>query len=286
MRVPALALAAVLTLGTLAACGPEDDDTTATAGDPATSGATTGTTDGTHDTSPGTWPADASLTEEEARDAVLTLEDLSTEFVVSPEDDDDSDADLGCFGEIGEDLDDDLGEDEADDESNDIAADYEADGDFGLPLVSQYISADAEGADHAGAIMDRLVEEFETCTSIDETDDGVRMQLDLSTDADAWADGADQQVNIVATGTMGTEGLTFPMTFHMTFVRVDDMVTMLMFFDMAREAGDTNELLVDTASARLAALVSGEEPAPVKPLLEDYPIGAALEGIDSGQHDV
>lgn len=283
MRVPALALAAVLTLGTLAGCGPEDDDTTATAGEPAT-GTSTETGDGRDETS-GSWPDGASLSEDEARDAVLTLEDLSTEFVVSPEDDDDSDADLGCFDEVGDRLDSELGDHEPS-ETTDVSVDYEADGDFGMPMVSQVLTADAEGAGHAAEILDTIVEELQACTSIDETDDGVRMQLDLSTDDEVWAEGADQQVNLVASGTMGTEGLSFPVVFHMTFVRVDDMVTMLMFFDMTREAGDTNKLLVDTASARLAALVDGEEPEPAEPLLEDYPIGAALEGLGEDQQDV
>ena len=106
--------------------------------------------------------------------------------------------------------------------------------------------------------------------------------LDVEHDRTSWAANADDQVNLTAVGTLGMDTLELPLTIELSVVRVANGVSITAFFDITDDVGSAHEDLTDAAAARLAAILSGDEPPVPEPVLEGYPIGEAFGDITDG----
>jgi len=246
MRLPALACAGVLAVACLTACGSEDKSD--------------------------------KVSSEDVRQALLTVEHLSDEFEVDPDDSDDGDdgPDWGCLFDLGE-LDKSMDDDDEDDDAN--QAQFRASEDPGMPGVFQLVDA-APNRARAEKLMDEVAEALRGCEKVDTTDDdGTTWKFDVEFDQSTWARGADEQINVTATGSTSSDEIQLPLTITMSAVRIENAVSILMFVDIAEDVAGAPRKLTNAASARLQAIVDGEEMADPEPLLEDYPIGAAFADL-------
>lgn len=247
MRLTSLALAAVLSAASLTACSGDGDE----------------------------------LSKEQLDAAVLTVKDLSDDFEVDDEeyDDDDEGPDWGCLN--FDELDKAAGESDDDDASeHEREATFGAKKEPGMPGIFQLVVDTGAREESAEEGMDKLADVLLDCKKVDSTEeDGTHWQFDVEADRVAWADGADEQINLVATGSTASDDFEFPIVIHLNVVRVGPALTILGFFDMTEDTGDAPRALLNAASARLAAVVDGEDPPEAEPLLEDYPIGEAFEKL-------
>jgi hypothetical protein len=247
MRLPALACAGVLAIAGLTACG----------------------SDGKPD----------KVSSQDVRPALLTVEHLSDEFEIDPDDSDDGDGgpDWGCLLDLGE-LDKSTDEDDDDgDDENQVQ--FRASEDPGMPGVFQLVDA-APSRAKAERLMDEIAEALQGCEKVDTTDDdGTAWKFDVVFDRSTWARGADEQLNVTATGSTTADEIKLPVSLTMSAVRIENAVSILMFVDIAEDVLGAPRKLTNAASARLQAIVDGEEMADPEPLLEDYPIGAAFADL-------
>lgn len=254
MRLRALALAGVLAIGTTSGCGAPADE--AHMGRPA-----------------------GSLTQEQVDEALLTVDHLSSKFEIDTNEADGAKGpDWGCldFDELAKGT---PGADGPDGEISFREISFRAIEEPGMPGVLHGVTG-APDAGTAEQALDRFVTVMADCTRVDSTDgDGTRWQFDVGTDEDTWADGADQQVNMTATGSVRLQGFTVPIDIRLTFLRIGSAVCMVGFFDMTEDAGTAPRELVAAATARLRAVLAGEEPPAAEPLLEGYPIGEAFDAL-------
>jgi hypothetical protein len=267
MRLPAAGLALTLVLtGTLtSAC---------TLGGPTAirSGVQT-----TQDSSDSTTLANA-----DAQRALLTLGHLSDKFEVDDEEDDGEDdgADWGCL----------TPEDVAGDGADDVEISFSAKQEPGLPGVFNAVTAEASDAETAARAFDALGASFRKCTSVHtKGDDGTAWDFDVRTDTDGWAEGGDQQINIVAIGTVGMSGVKLPLDIRMSLVRIGEIATMVGFFDLSdtpRATRTAHQRLLRAATARLHAVLAGEKLPRTRPLLEDYEFSNVLEKLLSPTQEV
>jgi hypothetical protein len=247
MRLPALAVAGLLAVACLTACGSDDE--------------------------PG------GVSSDDVRAALLTVENLSEEFEVDPDDsgdDGDGGPEWGCLFDFGP-LKKDSEEEEDEDDENQVQ--FRASKEPGMPGVIQLVDA-APSLAKAEKAMDEMAEAFDGCEEVDETeDDGTTWQFDVAFDRSAWARGADEQINLTATGSTTSKSLELPVSISMSVVRIENAVSILMFIDLADDLAGAPRALTNAASARLQAVVDGEDLADPEPVLEDYPIGAAFEDL-------
>ena len=244
MRLSALAFAGVLALGCLTACG-SDDET-------------------------------SRVRPEDMKPALLTVDNLSDEFEVDEDDSGDGDGspDWGCLFDLGP-----LSKDDDNDEDDDIQIQFRASEDPGMPGVIQLVDAAPDLA-KAEAAMDDLAEAFDGCEEVDTTDDdGTTWRFDVDFDRTAWARGADEQINLTASGSTTSDEIELPVSISMSVVRIENAVSILMFIDLAEDLVGAPRRLTNAAAARLQAVVDGEDPADPEPVLEDYPIGAAIKDL-------
>jgi hypothetical protein len=246
MRLPALACAAVLALAGLTACGTDDEP--------------------------------SRVSSRDVRAAMLTVENLSDDFEVDPdqsEDDDDS-PDWGCLFDL-DDLDKNPDDDGEDDDRNQVQ--FRASEEPGMPGIFQLVDA-APNQAKAEKLMDQVADALEGCDAVDTTDDdGTTWKFDVEFDRSAWAHGADEQLNVAATGTTTSDEIQLPVSITMSAVRIENAVSILMFIDIAEDVAGAPRTLTNEASERLQAVVDGEEVADPEPLLEDYPIGAGFADL-------
>jgi hypothetical protein len=179
-------------------------------------------------------PAEAEaelLTEAQATEALLTLEDVGEGFTeVEPQDDEEEESSggLGCL--------DDIQFDEVDADVE-VEAQFDATNDLAVPSVFSSVASFADQA-----VLETALEDFravlEDCTSIDETDEnGTRFTLDVATD-DTAADGADEQLNLVATGSIVAGPTEVPFGFWVSIVRIGNDGTFVGYVDTDTSAGE------------------------------------------------
>jgi hypothetical protein len=246
MRLPALAVAGLLALGCLTACSDNDES--------------------------------SRLKPEDVKPALLTVENLSDEFEVDPDKSGEGDdgPDWGCLFDFGP-LKRDTDKDDDKDDENEIQ--FRASEEPGMPGVIQLVDA-APSLAKAEQAMDDMAESFDGCEKVDTTDDdGTAWKFDVAFDRSAWARGADEQINLTATGSTISDELELPVSISLSVVRIENAVCILMFIDLAEELAGAPRALTHAASARLQAVVDGEDIGDPEPVLEDYPIGAAFEDL-------
>ncbi len=264
MRLPAFALATVVALASLTACSDDSDDGDAKDQSSQTPQEVDDEVEG------------AELSPAELELALLTTANLSDEFEIDPpeddEEEDDGEPDLGCLFAFDD-------EDDEDDDDGEGEIAFSAKEEPGLPGVFQFLAV-AETDDKAQVGLDEISDLLDDCERVDtQDDDGTRWQLDVTHDRDTWATESDAQVNLSAVGTLGMGSLEVPLTIDLSVVRVDNGVSITAFFDMAHDIGSAHEDVTDAATARLAAVLAGEEPPEAEPVLEGYPIGEAFSEL-------
>lgn len=212
------------------------------------------------------------LTQQQAEEALLSAENLSEQYRVAPDDQDDNDdlTDMGCLTALG-----DLEEKEADREAE---VDYEFDDEMGLPVVFSAVSSYAKTGDLTDA-FERFRSEMEGCDRIEHTDeDGATMTLDLTIDDEKVTTDVDDQINFSGTGSIESEGFELPMGLWFTVARVDNHLTMVGVSDLGDGGSSMIGSLAEVAVDRLVAVASGEEP----PATE---VAAAERGTDPAEEE-
>jgi hypothetical protein len=146
------------------------------------------------------------------------------------------------------------------------------------------VTADAPDEETAATAFDRLADNFRDCTHVhSKSNDGTTWDFDVTTDTDGWAKGGDQQINVVAIGRVGMAGMSgmkLPLDIRMSLVRVGKVATMVGFFDLSdnpRATRAAHQRLIGAATARLRAVLAGDELPPTRPLLEDYEFSNVLD---------
>lgn len=257
-RVPTAAAATVALASLLSGCS--------ALGDPFAREAQRGTTQ-TDSREGGTGTG---LSQQQAEQALLTIEHLSPEFELDDSEDepDDEGPDWGCL------LPDGLGDEDSEPQAGDAEIAFKAKREPGMPgVLSSVFSSDGDPA-QATKAMDELADSYASCKRVSTKDeDGTVWEFDVMTDTEVWAPDGDQQINVAASGSIKLDSFTVPIEVRMTVVRVDATGSMVGFFDMTEAAPAATEAqrdLVTAASARLAAVLSGEKPPAPEPLLADY----------------
>ncbi len=214
--------------------------------------------------------------------ALLVADDLGPDFRIAADDeeekdDDDSDPDWGCLLDFK----DDAADESEDGDDDDIEVELEAAVDPGAPGVFQVV-VDVGNEDKARKLVGELADRVDGCHSVDTQDEDTRWQFDVDSDRVAWADGADQQVNVAAAGKASFSGVDLPVSLSFTLVRMKDVVSMVMFFDMASDIDEANRDVVGVVVDRLSAALDGDDQPEPAGVLEDYPIGEEFNELLGG----
>lgn len=193
------------------------------------------------------------LTAEQATSALLTADNVGDVFEEQPEDDDEDEGGLGCLDAVAG--------DDADDAPVSEERYFEAQNDFETPTIGHNV-ASYDAVEDAEAAKDRFAEALEGCTEVDEVDDeGTRTRLELETQREV-TDGldVDDQVSVEALGDISSEGFELPVGFWFSAVRVDNHVSLVFVADLDTSFGENLDDYVEVATARVRAVVDGEEP--------------------------
>ncbi|MFL6060687.1 MAG: hypothetical protein ACJ72E_05615 [Marmoricola sp.] len=188
--------------------------------------------------------------------SVIALEDLGTGFKVDSSPDDNSKTNFGCLE----------GLDSLD--KNKIKAprsketDYAADSEIGVPAVFSKVGSFAT-ADTAASILTKFKAAVDGCTSVDATDtDGFHVKLTVTTDETTSGPGATRQVNMTASGTGTTQGLTFPFGIRMSAIQVGNDITLVGFVSFGNDIKPEADKICSIALERLVAVLDGKKPSP------------------------
>jgi hypothetical protein len=211
----------------------------------------------------------------ELEKALLTPEHLGNGFVPVPDEDDSDEGDdsMGCLLTAFDEL---TGGEHAQGDEDDGTVDgsWAPRAEPQLPYVGEVLVP--VGEEEAREGIQLIAESFEDCTEVDTTDeDGARLQLQVETDTET-SDGADEQVNVVAAGTMSTAGMELPFLFEIRMAAVGDTVVGV-FLGNISEPGPAGGALMDAAVERLVAVVAGEAPPEPEGLLEGEMPGFGAE---------
>jgi hypothetical protein len=236
-KTPLAAGLLALALTTLTACGGDAEDSSGT------------------DSSSSASAELEVLTDDQAQQALLSEAQMGEGFTAAPPTEDESDSDMGCLNAL--------------DEMDDIGAETEAKieftaaSDLGLPTLENDVFSYTE-IDPISARIEEVTTALEDCTKVDVTnEDGTSFVLDVSVDTETTSADADEQVTLEASGTVSSGDQQLPIAIHMTSVRIENHVSVLVFTDVPddeAESAATFDGYVTAATDRLAAVVAGETP--------------------------
>lgn len=202
------------------------------------------------------------LTQEQITSALITTDDIGEEFQVKEDEDDD--ADLGCLSAV----------DEIDDgfpgAEHSAEVSIEATTEGNVPEVGNQINAFTDAA-AATKALDDFAASFDGCDSVQETRDGVTVDLEIETADSPLSGDVDQQLDIDIEGTVASGEVRFPLSQRVRFMRIGNVITATYFSSLQagtrREAKDLAELAV----AKILPLIRGGEVGTPEPLdLEPY----------------
>ncbi len=196
------------------------------------------------------------LSEEDATTALLSETNLGELYaVVEQEDDEDDESSFGCLDAL-----DDMEETGA---PTEVDRTFEFEGDLGLPSIGSEVSS-YESVDDATAAFETFRSALEGCESVDETDpEGTRTQLTVTLDDEISISDAEEQANLVATGTISGGGGEYPFGIFFTAARVGNHVTTVGIVELGDEVGGSIDEYTQVAVDRLTAVIAGEEPEDV-----------------------
>ena len=181
------------------------------------------------------------LTRKQQKRALLTLKDLGPGFRKVPPKNDSGNDDFngGCLDKM-DDMDDLDGGD-----GSEIAFEHQSQLD--LPAVNQAVITYRHGP---AAVSDEVAEFrglMKGCRKVQSVDDGVTLDLRVTTGAKKSAPSVDEQVNVRATGLIRGPGGNLPFGFWIAAIRIDNHVTLVSVGDVG-----TNPALFERVSKRAA----------------------------------
>lgn len=170
----------------------------------------------------------AALSESDAEAALLATDDVPEGFA-EIDDDDDETPSPGCLAAI--------------DTLSEVDAETETERTFEMETetgASQILSA-VNSYDDEDTIVDALEQfrsDLEGCGTISETDDeGFTVDFELTVDEDSTNDAADEQVNLLATGTLSAGPDVFPTVAAFTIGRVANSLAVVAVFEFGDSLG-------------------------------------------------
>jgi hypothetical protein len=171
------------------------------------------------------------LTQEQLEVVVLTPENVGDGWTGGPVESDDDSVAPGCFGEISA-ISDSLDPLEV--------AEYDVEyafGDSGVPEVSSGASSYEDGNVVAQAFAE-LSTVLGACTSLTGPDsEGNTWDLTVTTDETAVSDATDDQINVIASGTLAdTSGTEYEVTLHQAYVRIGKNVITIGVTDVSDQS--------------------------------------------------
>lgn len=224
-RTAGTALIALLTTAVLAGCGSDSDDPAAKKAAP--------------------------LTKDQISSALLTLDDVGTDFRVKEEDEDD-DIDLGCLSEM----------DSIDNgfpgSTDSVEVSIESSVDPNVPEVGNQISA-FEDEDAAIEALEDFATSLEDCDAVNETQDGVRFALELENDDSTSTSDVDQQFNLDMEGVITGDDLEIPISQRAKFMRIGNVITATYFASFETSTSSEAEDLAELVVAKILPIINGGE---------------------------
>lgn len=231
---------AALALTSLTACGGSDAEDTS---------------DTTASGSPSEGAELEVLSSEEAEQALIPQAAMGEEFTAIEPSEEEGDADLGCLSAL--------------DEMGDIGAETEAEveyvpaDDSGFPSLESSVFSYTD-TERISTRIEEVSAALDGCDSVDVTDDqGTRFQLDVSLENEVVTEGADEQVTLEASGTISSAEQEVPITLHMSSVRIDNHVTVVVYSDLTEDVTQSAsefDSYVSAATDRLVTVAAGETP--------------------------
>lgn len=183
------------------------------------------------------------LSQDEADGALLTLEDVGTDFTaLGPTESEDQD--LGCLSGLSE--------------LSELSADTEAEDNFELEtetsrrsivtVVNSYADVDT-----VEAAFEDFRTSLEGCETVDVTDpeSGTNLALAVTVDEAPGIGEADDQVGFSGTGSVSAPGSSYSYDVSFVVSRVDNALSVVGLIDLAAPGEDVLDSLTETALGRL-----------------------------------
>ncbi|MCW2786500.1 MAG: hypothetical protein JWP74_3017 [Marmoricola sp.] len=194
-------------------------------------------------------PKVSPLSKADATSALLTQDNLGSGFTSRTDDASSTDA-PGCLAPLDK-----LTEAKAPVKAK---SEYQATSDTGFPLLASEVTSYRSVAAAKGAISAARTS-MASCTSVDDTaKDGTITKLSV-TITDEKIDGADDEFNLEATGTLTEGGQTVPFGLFLAAVRIKNSISATSIGDLAGAFPQLDDF-VTVAVDRLKAVVAGRTP--------------------------
>jgi hypothetical protein len=208
------------------------------------------------------------LTAKQMKSVLLVKGNLGNRFAIdrTPSDSGDShDPNLGCLNPLRK------LERKMPEALREREIDFVAKTRVGSPGVNSFVATyrSVTLAERSLDLFDRTVED---CHRVSTRNGGARVRLSVGTTTLTLAKGAEQQVNLSASGSFNGPAGGIPFTLEWTVVRLGRHVVGVVMIDYAKSLQGARRDLTDAAMERLIAVIDGKKPPEPKPVLADYPL--------------
>ncbi|MFE3998952.1 hypothetical protein ACFX43_09165 [Nocardioides sp. YIM B13467] len=207
------------------------------------------------------------LSEADVNDAVVPLAALGSGWNESTSQDEGDDESLGCMKGT---------ESTAEGRKAKAKAEgaYEVAGDMAVTSVSSAVASYATTDEIEGA-LDSVRDALKGCKKVKETDsEGTTISLEFTVDEEKSHEGADEQVNVVATGTSGNSFMELPVVLAMTFTRIGNQIVTITYVDLSNSLTPAYADLTTAAAQRVIDVQEGKKPS-----------GKVIDGFAQGGED-
>lgn len=207
------------------------------------------------------------LSEAEVDDAVVPLAALGSGWKESSSQDEEDDDSLGCLKGTE-------GTAEGAKAEEKAEGTYEVAGDMAVTSVSSAVASYASSDEIDGA-LDSVRDALKGCKKVKETDsEGTTISLEFTVDEEKSHKRADEQVNVVATGTSGNSLMELPVVLAMTFTRIGNQIVTITYVDLSNSLTPAYADLTKAAAQRVIDVQDGKKPS-----------GKVIDGLAQGGDD-
>ena len=201
----------------------------------------------------------APLTANQVDSALLTLADMGPGFKVDPDATNEGDDEFGCISEL-----DAPGVSSPTIEEGVVGFEAEKDS---LPAVFNAIGT-MKNEKQVAAAYNEFIAILKTCQRVSLAEDGVSLELTVSSNHDKTHKNVDRQVNVAALGTASKDGDSVPFGVWLSWMSLDNNITLVGYANV-NENNKTNRSLnghAYTAFTKLQAVMDGKPlPKPSPP---------------------
>lgn len=200
------------------------------------------------------------LSASQAEASLIAASDLGSGFKVDTSKNSSSSTDMGCLNNLDK-----FGKKKLK-PARDKTVQYKADSPIGIPLVFSAVASLNSVSDAT-----KGVHEFSSlvahCTTVDTTDsNGFHIKLNVSSNTTKIGSAATAQINLIASGTGQTQGITVPFSFDISLIQLKNQVAMVGYVTMATDISTDANALAKIALDRLVAATDGKPAPKPKPL--------------------